>query len=254
MKVRTTLLTALAATGLLLSLAPAAIADTWNKKTHLTVNETIEVPGAVLEPGQYVVRLVDSQSNRHIVRFLNEREDQVISTVLAIPNYRMEPTGDTEFSWYETPQGEPPALRAWFYPGDNFGQEFVYPERQGRELATRMDSEVPTMEPEQTAAVGEQPTEQAPEPEVEESEPVIIAQAQEPQQPQTREQSQSEAQQQEPAPTPDPAAQRERPSPTPSDVTADDALPETAGPAPLLALLGLLSLGSAMALRKVRKG
>ena len=253
MKVRTTLLTALAATGLLLSSVPAAIADTWNKKTNLTVNETIEVPGAVLEPGEYVVRLVDSQSNRHIVRFLNDREDQVISTVLAIPNYRMEPTGDTEFSWYETPQGEPPALRAWFYPGDNFGQEFVYPERQGRELATRIDSEVPTTEPEQTAAVSQQPTEQAREPEVEESEPVIIAQAQEPQ-PQP-EPTPSEAQPQEPTTTdPDTAVESERPSPTRSDVTDDDALPETAGPAPLLALLGLLSLGSAMALRKVRKG
>ena len=248
MRARTTLLTALAATGLLLSLVPAAIADTWNKKTHLKVNETIEVPGAVLQPGEYVVKLVDSQSNRHIVRFLNGREDQVISTVLAIPNYRMEPTGDTEFSWYETPQGEPPTLRAWFYPGDNFGQEFVYPDRQGRELATRIDSEVPTREPEQTAAVSEQPTEQAREP-AEESEPVIIAQAQEPQQPQTR-----ETQQQEPSTTDPAAAQSERPSPTPSDATDDDALPETAGPAPLLALLGLLSLGSAMALRKVRKG
>ena len=250
MKVRTSLLTALAATGLLLSSVPAAMADTWNKKTHLTVNETIEVPGAVLQPGDYVVKLVDSQSNRHIVRFLNGSEDQVISTVLAIPNYRMEPTGDTEFSWYETPQGEPPALRAWFYPGDNFGQEFVYPERQGRELATRIDSEVPTSEPEQTAAVSQEPTEQAREPEeVEESEPVIIAQAQEPQ-PQPEPQ---QAQPQEPA-TPDPdTAADERPSPT-SDVTDDDALPETAGPAPLLALLGLLSLGSAAALRKVRKG
>jgi hypothetical protein len=249
MKVRTTLLTALAATGLLLSSVPAAMADTWNKKTHLKVNETIEVPGAVLEPGEYVVKLVDSQSNRHIVRFLNGREDQVISTVIAIPNYRMEPTGDTEFSWYETPQGEPPALRAWFYPGDNFGQEFVYPKRQGRELATRIDSQVPTSEPDPTAAVSQQPTEQAREPEVEESEPVIIAQAREPQ----RQPEPQQAQPQEPA-TPDPdTTADERPSPT-SDVTDDDALPETAGPAPLLALLGLLSLGSAAALHKVRKG
>jgi hypothetical protein len=249
MKAQTTLLTALAATGLLLSSVPVAIADTWNKETHLRVNETIEVPGAVLEPGEYVVKLVDSQSNRHIVRFLNEREDRVISTVLAIPNYRMEPTGDTEFTWYETRQGEPPALRAWFYPGDNFGQEFVYPKRQGSELTTRIGSEVPTMKPEQTAAINEQPTEAARGP-AEESEPVLMAQAREPQRSETEPQRRESA----PATEEQPAAQSDQPSPVNSGISDDESLPQTAGPAPLLALLGLISLGSAVALRKVRKG
>jgi hypothetical protein len=62
------------------------------------VGERIEAPGAVLEPGKYVVKLVESDSNRHIVRLMNEREDHVISTVIAIPNYRLKVTGDTQFS------------------------------------------------------------------------------------------------------------------------------------------------------------
>jgi hypothetical protein len=122
-----------------------AFADQWNKKTTLTVNERILVPGATLEPGKYVVKLVESQSNRHIVLITNEREDHVYTTVLAIPNYRLKPTGGTEFAWWETPRGNPPAIRAWFYPGDNFGQEFAYPKGLSARIAKETQQPVPTI-------------------------------------------------------------------------------------------------------------
>src|SRR5271165_1287393 len=118
---------AIASIGLLgAALAPTARADEWNKRTILTVNEPIQVPGEVMQPGKYVMKLLDSPSNRHIVQIFTEDETHLITTILAIPNYRLEPTGKTQFSFWETPPGQPKALRAWFYPGDNFGQEFVY--------------------------------------------------------------------------------------------------------------------------------
>jgi len=124
-------------------LVPAAMADQWNKKTYITVNEAIQVPGKVLQPGRYVMRLLESQSNRHIVQIFNEREDQLQTTVLAIPNYRLQPTGKTEFQWWETPAGQPRALRAWFYPGDNFGQEFAYPKSEAMSIAASTNTQVP---------------------------------------------------------------------------------------------------------------
>ncbi len=127
-------------------LVPSAHADEWNKKTILTTNEPIEIPGAVLQPGTYVMKLVDSQSNRHIVRFMNEAEDETIATVIALPNERLHPTGETQFGWYETPANQPPAMRAWFYPGNLFGQEFVYPTKRGSEIASETGRSVPTME------------------------------------------------------------------------------------------------------------
>ena len=60
-----------------LILTPAAMADQWNKKTYITINESIQVPGKVLQPGKYVMKLADSPSNRHIVQIYNEREDQL---------------------------------------------------------------------------------------------------------------------------------------------------------------------------------
>jgi hypothetical protein len=133
-----------AATCLGLLTISSAMADEWNKKTYLTVNEPISVPGKVLQPGRYVMRLLDSPSNRHIVQIYNDREDQLQTTVLAIPNYRLQPTGKTEFQWWETPAGQPKAMRAWFYPGDNFGQEFAYPKQQAVSIATANNANVPT--------------------------------------------------------------------------------------------------------------
>jgi len=127
----------------ILSLAPNASADQWNKKTYITVSEAVQVPGKVLQPGRYVMRLLDSPSNRHVVQIFNEREDQLQTTVLAIPNYRLRPTGKTEFQWWETPAGQPKAMRAWFYPGDNFGQEFAYPKTEAMKIATVTNQQVP---------------------------------------------------------------------------------------------------------------
>jgi hypothetical protein len=127
-----------------LAFASTAIADQWNKRTILTINEAIQVPGKVLQPGKYVMRLMESPANRHVVQIFNEREDQLQTTILAIPNYRLQPTGETQFQWWETPAGQPKAMRAWFYPGDNFGQEFAYPKNEAVQIATNTNANVPT--------------------------------------------------------------------------------------------------------------
>jgi len=146
------ILLTLASIGLLgLALAPDARADEWNKKTTLTVNEPIQVPGKVLVPGVYVVKLLDSPSDRHIVQIFNADETAIQTTILAIPNYRLRPTGKTVFSFWEMPPGQPKALRAWFYPGDNFGQEFAYPKVKATEIAAVSHAAVPTTEAEKPA-------------------------------------------------------------------------------------------------------
>src|SRR6202171_5338912 len=125
-------------------LSPTAVADQWDKKTILTVNEAIQLPNIVLPPGKYVMKLAESPSNRHIVQIFNKDQSQIQTTILAIPNYRLEPTGKTQFSFWETPPGQPKALRAWFYPGDNFGQEFAYPKNLSTSIAAYTKTPVPT--------------------------------------------------------------------------------------------------------------
>jgi hypothetical protein len=123
----TTTFKRVAALGLVLfttALAPFAKASEWNKKTVITTNNPIQIQGKVLGPGRYVMRLLDSPSDRNIVQILDAHETKLEMTVLANSAFRLVPTGDTRFTFYETANGQAQALRTWFYPGDNFGLEF----------------------------------------------------------------------------------------------------------------------------------
>ena len=121
--------------------APGAMADDWNNKTVMTFSGPVEIPGVhltgfgVLPAGTYVFKLLDSRSDRHIVQIFSQDEKTVYATILAIPNYRLKATDKTVITFSERPAGEPEALRAWFYPGKNWGEEFVYPKARAVELA-----------------------------------------------------------------------------------------------------------------------
>lgn len=139
------------ATAAVLTLAasvPGLRADAWDKLTYLTVKEPIQVPGAQLPPGKYAVRLLESQSNRYIVQFFSDDRSKLFATVLAVPNQKLDPVEDTQLRFYETRGNEAPALRAWFYPGDTIGREFVYPKSEASRIAANTGRTVPSMDDE----------------------------------------------------------------------------------------------------------
>jgi hypothetical protein len=108
-----------------ITLATSANADEWNKKTVITVKGgAVQIQGTVLEPGQYVLKLADSQSDRRILQIFNADETKLQTTILANTTYRFDPTRDTRFTLTELPATEPPAITNWFYPGDNYGLQF----------------------------------------------------------------------------------------------------------------------------------
>lgn len=114
----------------------------WDKRTMVTFRVPVEIPGIsaqVLPAGTYVFRLMNSPADRHIVQILNKDETHLFANILAIPNWRLRPTDKTVMTFSERKVGEPQAIRAWFYPGDNFGQEFVYPKKMAVELAKVTD-------------------------------------------------------------------------------------------------------------------
>jgi LPXTG-motif cell wall-anchored protein len=209
-----------------------AKADEWNKKTVLTINEPIQVRDTLLEPGQYVFKLLNSSSDRHVVQIFNADQSHLINTILAVPKERMDPTGRSEFVFYETPAGTARALRAWYYPGDLVGQEFPYPKHlhqvaQTAHSSAKMTVTTTAMATEQPAApVPEQPpaqVEEQPTPQPEMAQPPA-------EQPPAAE------------PTPDTSANREQPQ----------ELPKTASPYPLIGLSGLVMIGLSGVLRLKR--
>ena len=130
------------------TLAPSARADDWNRETVFTFSTPVEIPGVhlagwgVLPAGTYVFKILDSKSDRHIVQIFSEDKLTVYATILAIPNFRLKATDKTVMTFRERSAGQPEALRAWFYPGRNWGEEFVYPKPKAIELATAANTPV----------------------------------------------------------------------------------------------------------------
>lgn len=190
-----------------------AKADTWNKATKLTFSAPVEVSGHVLPAGTYWFQLMNSTSNRNIVQIWSADRSRLITTILAIPNYRLQPTGDTVVKFAERPSGTPEAIKAWFYPGASFGQEFVYPKTRATQLAQNVQEPVLSVRDEQPVTSGPA-LEGAPVKAVEPSgEEVEIAELVD---------------------------------------TVTETLPTTASPLPLLGVLGLLATVAGFSLRSTR--
>ena len=110
--------------------------DEWNRKTRFMVNQTTEVPGAVLEPNtRYVIKVLDSPSERHVVQVYNDDESKMLTMFMCAADERTVPTDKTVFTFIETQPGYPMPIKEWFYPGHLDGLEFIYPKKQARQIA-----------------------------------------------------------------------------------------------------------------------
>jgi hypothetical protein len=141
--VTTIVFASLIAAGLTLPLSLKA--DAWDKATTVTFSGPVEIPGQVLSAGTYVFKLLDTPGSRNVVQIFNANQTKLYATVLAIPDSRLKPTGKTVITFEERAANAPEAIQAWFYPGDNFGQEFVYPKPKAVQLAQTNNRPVPSM-------------------------------------------------------------------------------------------------------------
>jgi hypothetical protein len=249
--------------GVLACLAPpASMADDRDKKTIVTISEPTEVPGTVLAPGTYVIKLLDTLSNRHIAEIMNEKMDHLYALTFTVPADRVRPTGKTVLTFYEGSNGRPPGLRRWFWPGDTNGQEFIYPKDQAARISAATKEKVPQ---------GELPT-------VAESHQSLIPDNEKVQSSNSGTQSQGTpaplvARAAEPLATPPPPtviaqntpppAQPQREETRSSDSTAassntpndnsGETLPQTASPLYLIGAAGLVSLAFALFLGLIKR-
>ena len=128
-----------------ISSVPRIAADEHDKKTFVTISAPVEIPGKVLLPGTYVFKLLDSSSNRNIVQIFDEDQKHLQATILAVPDYRLKPPDKPLILFEERPSGTPMAVKAWFYPYDSYGEEFVYPHKQAVAIAKRTNQNVLSM-------------------------------------------------------------------------------------------------------------
>ncbi|MGD1092050.1 MAG: hypothetical protein ABSB35_08665 [Bryobacteraceae bacterium] len=223
---------AIVSAGVLGVLVPTARADEWNQKTIFTFSGPVEIPGQVLSAGTYVFKLAGSESDRNIVQVFDKNENHVYGTFLTIPDYRLKPAGKPIITFDERPSGSPEAVRAWFYPGENYGHDFVYPKTKAAALATANNQPVASM-PDEQAVNTTKPAKTM-------QEPHVVAMKQTP----------IKAQK----PTGEEVEIAEVFLVSPSEPTSEPQhLPTTASSLPLIGLIGLLSLAGAVSLRFVSR-
>lgn len=259
--------------------------DEWNLTTRFMVNQPFEVPGLVLQPNtRYVIRLMDSQSDRHIVQIYNGTQQKMLTEFLGINDERTQPKDKTVFTFVETQPGYPLPIKEWFYPGRLNGTEFVYPKDQAKEIALHARepvlsassnnledlasiqieaTDLGAQTPVATATAVNFPprTDNAP---VVEEKPTEIAQNNTNESTVTKSDSETEVQREKPSESEVPPTteqnttteQSTTSSSTDQNTTTDQnnesenhELPRTAGELPLIALIGALCLGGGLGLK-----
>jgi len=213
---------------LLLTLTSGAKAGEWDQKVIATFNAPVQIPGQTLPMGTYVFKLFNSQSTRDIVAVSNADDTRLIAYVMSIPMIRATRTDKTVFMFEERGSDSPQAIHGWFYPGRLQGHQFLYGHREA-EVASSGGSETIT----QSSVTQESTPLVSAEPKIDEPKSEAVP-----------EQNQVAELQTTPAPAPEPST-------TTTDTTKE--LPKTASTTPLIALLGMLSLGGGLGLKLFAK-
>jgi hypothetical protein len=130
------------AAAMTVAFAPGASADQYNKMTYLTFSGPVQIPGATLAPGKYMVKLADPDTGREVIQVWNEDGTKLFATLLTIQDQLMEPADEPVVLFDERPAGEPQAVKAFFYPGYRFGHQLVYPQDQAKKIAAANDEPV----------------------------------------------------------------------------------------------------------------
>jgi hypothetical protein len=268
MKHSNTFKTAARAALIVAAFSPFAMrADDFDKKTVITFADSVQVPGVTLPAGKYVFKLTESPAKQMVVLIYNERESHLMASVIAVANYRMTPPDKTVVTFYEAPVGQPEPIKAWFYPGDNVGRQFIYSKSEAEMIAKATKEIVPSAEASAVAHTDNI------------KETVVPADAQSQQAAAIATEPQIEAAKvAEPAVAPTPVAVAPMPQPTDTSAAKIDATPGSSEPSntvaqpttevvandtptmpstgsewPLVGLIGFASLAGAISLRAIRR-
>src|SRR5215831_18682012 len=199
-----------------------AVADEWNKEIIFQFSAPVQVPGKVLQAGKYVFRLADNVADRDIVEIFSVDEkgrQDFVTTILTVPDFRVKTPDKPIIRFEERHAGDPEAIKSWFYPGDNFGWQFVYPKSEALQIAS-----VTPAPSEPALAPVPEPVAEEPAAETAEESPILVAE---------KETLISEVEL-----TPEPLAD--------DQPFADQLLPETAGHSAGFLLAGMVMIGAGL--------
>jgi hypothetical protein len=247
-----------------------------NERTVFMFKTPVELPGVVLEPGEYEFRLAETPQ-RNVVQVLRREDMKPMGQFTFAPSERERAIDETIVLFKEAREGLTPAIQYWYVPDQKVGKEFIYPKDQAQKIAARTGQTVRSEEGPITASTAEaNPAPPAIPPAASDSPRPVSAQAaastvpaqpaaaaastnenrgivdtEPPARVDTSARAQAGPQNTEPRPIGTSGIAQEPQSAR--QVAGNDQLPDTASPVTLSALLGLMSLVGAAGLRALRR-
>jgi hypothetical protein len=121
-----------------------ARADENNKLTYFTFSKPVQLPGKTLPAGKYRFELADPQESRRVIKVSDEDGTKQLAMLQTMQHTLRDPAKDAVVMFGEVPASEPLAVKAFVYPGETIGFEFIYPHDEAVKLAKRYRTKVLT--------------------------------------------------------------------------------------------------------------
>jgi hypothetical protein len=101
-------------------------ASSLDEQTIFTFRQPVQVPGRVLAAGKYLFKLDKSEGALGGVEIESLDRHRVYGIFAVNPVFRLDATTAPLITFEERTAGAPQAIKAWFYPGDHYGNGFIY--------------------------------------------------------------------------------------------------------------------------------
>ena len=110
----------------LISIAVALPALAQNESVmDVHVDKTVAIPGNILQPGNYVFRLVDSASSPYDVGVFSAHFKTFYGYIPVFPAYRSS-EGGSQITATAPDKSGLARINSWFFPGQQEGYRFIY--------------------------------------------------------------------------------------------------------------------------------
>ena len=116
-----------------------------SQETKITFSKPIHLPGVTLPAGAYIFLHPTPTEDFHVLQVMNNDRTKSYGFFLTIPNERITASNETIVTFRETPVGYLDTVRAWFFPGEKTGDEFVYSRKEARDISNAIHQPVLSM-------------------------------------------------------------------------------------------------------------
>jgi len=93
--------------------------------TLFTFTAPVAVPGKVLPAGKYLFKL-DQHEELNVVKVESPDGRKLYGVFVVKPDYRLKAPAKAGLIFEPAAPGSPQVIKAWYYQGDKYGNEFIY--------------------------------------------------------------------------------------------------------------------------------